>query len=560
MMAQPANQDVEQLHSVASFLAWLPLQGDVRHILQHTLDRALMLVQGTGGAILFAGEEPVALRQGILEPETAVKQIETWERLVQQRLARGEWRIAGAADPDNLSHIAVTPVSPTGPTILSAPLLADTQVVGALSLILEGVPQVPAMLRRMLALLVRAVGTTTVELEKRQRMQQSFHQLNTLHQVGQALGSTLELHRLLDEIMRLTAEVMNAEACSLWLIDEGTRELVFEIAHGGEEEALRQYRMPMDRGIAGWVATHNEPVLSNRVDRDARFNPRVDVRTGYLTRSIICVPLRTKGRVIGVLEVLNSLNDEGFSESDLSLLSTLAVEAAIAIENARLYRSLREERDKIVTVGEDVRRELSRALHDGPAQALAAINMRLEFIRKLLERDPQRAAAEIRDLERMVHETTRDVRNLLFELRPIVLEAQGLQAAVESFVGRLWRVGERPMFHLQLNLGEARLGPSIETTVFAVVQEAVNNAIRHADADNIMIHLRQENDEIIATVRDDGLGFHMSAVEMSYERRGSFGLLNMRERAKLVNGALSIHSAPGKGTEVTLRVPLLGSP
>ncbi len=558
-MTQSAPSELEKWDALARFLAGLPLQYDRRLVLEQALDRALSLSQASGGAILFAGPEATAVRLGVLEPPAAVKQIETWEQLVQQRLARGEWRMDSVADPDNLAHIAATAVSPVGPTILSAPLLADTQVVGTLSLLLPGRLEPPLVVRRMLALLVRAVGTTVRELEERERLQQSFNQLNTLHQVGQALGSTLELHRLLDEIMRLAAEVMNAEACSLWLIDEGSHELVFEIAHGGKEEALRQYRMPMNRGIAGWVATHNEPVLSNQVDRDERFNPRVDVRTGYLTRSIVCVPLRIKGKVIGVLEVLNSLNEEGFTASDLSLLSTLAVEAAIAIENARLYRSLREERDRIVAVGEDVRRELSRTLHDGPAQALAAINMRLEFIRKLLDRDPQRAVAEIRDLERMVHETTRDVRNLLFELRPIVLEAQGLQAAVESFVSRLWRVGERPTFHLQLDLGDVRLGPSIETTVFAVVQEATNNAVRHADADNIMIHLRRENDEIIATVRDDGVGFHPSTVETSYERRGSFGLLNMRERARLVNGTLSVHSAPGKGTEVTLRVPLLGA-
>jgi len=558
-MPQQVNRHVEKLLSLSRFLTQLPLQENIHAILKQTLDKAVALSESTGGAIFFAGQETLTLRQGVLEPAAAVQQIETWEQLIQGRLARGEWHIASAADPDDLSHIAATPVSAAGPTLLNAPLLADTQVVGTINLIREGTHEVPGSTKQMLALLVRAVGSTATELEKRQRMQQSFNQLNTLHQVGRVLGSTLELHTLLDEIMRLAAEVMEAEACSLWLIDEEAAELVFETAHGGEESALHQYRMPMDRGIAGWVATHNEPVLSNDVSQDKRFNPRVDVRTGYFTHSIICVPLRIKGRVIGVLQVLNRLNDETFTESDLDLLITLAVEAAIAIESARLYRNLREERDKIVTVGEDVRRELSRTLHDGPAQALAAINMRLEFIRKMLERDPQRATAEIRDLERMVRETMRDVRNLLFELRPIVLEAQGLQPAVESFVSRLWRVGERPMFHLQLDIGEERLGPSTETTVFAVVQEAVNNALRHADADSITIHLRQEGDEIIATVRDDGVGFRLSAVETGYERRGSFGLLNMRERAKLVNGTLSIHSALGKGTEVSLRIPLLGA-
>lgn len=556
-MSQQINDYAEELISTSRFLAWLPLQQSVHTILEQTLEQAMTLSESIGGALLYTGEEPVILRQGVLEPEIALKQIETWEQLIQQRLARGEWHITSVDDPSNLSHIASTPISPVGPVLLNAPLLTNTQVIGTISLLREGAQAIPLPIKQLLAMLVRAVGSSVKELEKRLQMQESFTQIDTLHQVGRALGSTLELHPLLDEIMRLTAEVIEAEACSLWLIDEEAKELVFEVAHGGQETSLRQYRMPMNTGIAGWVATHNEPVLSNKVGQDKRFNPRVDVRTGYLTNSILCVPMRTKGQVIGVLQVLNKLSDMGFTESDLNLLGTLAVEAAIAVENARLYRSLREERDKIVTVGEDVRRELARALHDGPAQALAAINMRLEFIRKLLERDPQRAAAEIRDLERMVVETTRDVRNLLFELRPIVLEAQGLRPAVESFVGRLWRVGERPMFHLQLDIGECRFGPTIETAVFAVVQEAVNNALRHADADNITVLLFQESDDLISTVRDDGVGFRMSAVERGYERRGSFGLLNMRERAKLANGSLSIHSAPAKGTEVSLRIPLL---
>ncbi|MBU0490694.1 MAG: GAF domain-containing sensor histidine kinase [Chloroflexi bacterium] len=549
------DDSTDHLLALTRFLTQLATANLIRETLVLALDEAMRFTGSPGGIVLFMGQEPAHIQRGIVEPAPAAQQIETWESLVRQRLTQGEWRIASAVKPNDLSFVTTTLVSAFGPTLLNAPLLAEDRVVGTINLIVQD-PEIPLLTRQMLALLVRAVGATSVEIERRLLMRQGFSHLDTLHKVGQVLGGTLELHTLLNEIMRLTSEVMEAEASSLWLIDEKAQELVFEYAHGGQREALRQYRMPMDQGIAGWVATHNEPVLSNNVSQDERFNQRVDVRTGYLTHSILCVPLRIKGKAIGVLQVLNRLDDEGFTESDLNLLNILAAEAAISIENARLYRSLREERDRIVMVGEDVRRELARSLHDGPAQALAAINMRLDFIRKLLERDPQRAASEIQDLERMVSETTRDVRNLLFELRPIVLEAQGLRAAIESFVGRLWRVGKRPMFHLQLDIGDERFGPSTETTVFAVAQEAINNALRHADADNIIVHLRQEQSDLVATVRDDGLGFRVSTVESGYERRGSFGLLNMRERADMMNGSLSIHAAPGKGTEVTLRIPL----
>ena len=137
--------------------------------------------------------------------------------------------------------------------------------------------------------------------------------------------------------------------------------------------ALEGKRMPADKGIAGWVATHREALIVDDVNRDDRYYRNIAQDYDFTTTSILCVPLIAKGRVIGVLQVLNQEPGKYFNAEDQEILSTFAAQSAVAIENARLYQSLREERDRIIAIEEDVRRRLARDLHDGPAQMLAAV-------------------------------------------------------------------------------------------------------------------------------------------------------------------------------------------
>jgi len=234
-------------------------------------------------------------------------------------------------------------------------------------------------------------------------------------------------------------------------------------------------------------------------------------------------------------------------------MSSIAGQAAIAIENARLYQQLRQERDYIIKAQEDVRRELNRKLHDGPVQLLSAISMSLDHLERLNQLKPDAVQNEIDALRNLVHKAARDARNILFELRPIVLETQGLVAAFERYVEQL-QSSENFALHFK-TVEYAGYDVKVAGTIFSIVQEAINNIRRHAEAQNVWLTLEVRNERFVVTVRDDGVGFDVNKKLNEYDRRSSFGLLNMRERAALIDAELQIESVtepPNRGTLVQL--------
>jgi signal transduction histidine kinase len=230
-------------------------------------------------------------------------------------------------------------------------------------------------------------------------------------------------------------------------------------------------------------------------------------------------------------------------------------QAAVAFQNAQLYQNLRAERDRIIEAEASARSKLARDLHDGPTQSIAALAMRLDFIRLLLDRDQAQAKQELEVAREAVMRVGKDLRGLLFTLRPLTLESQGLSAALKQYVERL-RENDSIAIQVQPGSFGNELEPNIAGTVFAVIEEAVNNARKHARGAPIHIQVQQNGSSLVATVRDEGPGFDMTAISSNYTERGSLGMVNMQDRARLVEGNLHIESSPGHGTRITLRVPL----
>lgn len=172
--------------------------------------------------------------------------------------------------------------------------------------------------------------------------------LELLLEAGQALSSTLDLGELLTTVLKLGAKVVNAETASILLLDDKSKELYFDVALGLGEEASK-VRLKMGQGIAGTVASERKPCIINDVKQDARWSPATDKRSGFVTRSILAVPVMIRGRLIGVLEAINKQGG-GFGESDLHAFEAFASQAAVAIDNARLFSSLLEERFRLHTV------------------------------------------------------------------------------------------------------------------------------------------------------------------------------------------------------------------
>jgi GAF domain-containing protein len=151
------------------------------------------------------------------------------------------------------------------------------------------------------------------------------------------LNSMLNLPELLRAIVGSASELLQSETGSLMMLDKERNELAFEVVSG---EELKELRVPADQGIAGWVIQHGEPAIVDDVPNDPRFYDQIDRSSGFTTRSMLAVPLKLRDRTIGVIELMNKQGGPGFTERDQELATALAAQAAVAIENARLYRTL----------------------------------------------------------------------------------------------------------------------------------------------------------------------------------------------------------------------------
>jgi signal transduction histidine kinase len=259
------------------------------------------------------------------------------------------------------------------------------------------------------------------------------------------------------------------------------------------------------------------------------------------------VPLRLRTELIGVIVAGDKLvPDMRFSSEDLRLAETFASRAAVAADQAR--RVQRDALRRVVQAQEEERRRLARELHDETGQALASILLGLKALEEAGD------VAELRDrvaaLRARVVETLQDVRRLAVELRPAALDDFGLKPALQRLAtGFAEQTGLK--VELESRLDDDRLPQDVETVLYRIVQEALTNIVKHANAGHVSIVVTQRADAVGAIVEDDGQGF-----DPERDTDGGIGLIGMRERVSLLDGSMTIESAEGKGTTLVVEVPL----
>lgn len=426
-------------------------------------------------------------------------------------------------------------------------------------------------------------------LQRRNRQLEEQIQALTLvlQGVANTLSAEVDLPPLLRRIVMVAVRLTGASVGAAYILDSANNTLVLHALESGSNAAnsnifsplaaldptqtwlyqaedentgdLRP-RVSMHDGVVGHVAQSGELTLIINAQGDSRFTPEqvaCDGKTlGIDIGSMMTVPMIFKGAITGALQLAKAPSEGVFDAWSLDLMRTLAAQGAVAVANAQMYRRVRKERDRAIQTQEDERKRLGRELHDGPAQKLAQIVMTLEFAGQLATAgEAERAVEEMYIARDTANDATHEIRNLLFDLRPLVLDAEngGLVAALRHFIDR-FRKGPGPKITLTEDYPE-RLSHNVELTTFAIVQEAVNNALKHANAENCWIEVKETDDKLITTVRDDGVGFDPDQVRAEYETRGSWGMLSMSERATLIEATVSIASKPGKGAVVTLTAP-----
>jgi signal transduction histidine kinase len=300
--------------------------------------------------------------------------------------------------------------------------------------------------------------------------------------------------------------------------------------------------LPRQHGMLGAMLESAESFRTTDIHDDPRFRgwwPR-----GHPDmRSFLGVPIVAREGVIGAFYLTEKIGAAEFSPEDQELIELLAAHASIAITNARLYEQSRQ----LSILSE--RNRLALELHDAVSQKLFSLVLTAEAAGTLFERDPDAAREQVAKLRALTQEALEELRSLIFELRPPDLDRDGLCGALRKHVEvvrRLWP----GTIEFDIDTGIA-LDPERDLEILRIAQEALQNAVRHAQASQIGVALRRNGDRITLHVTDDGKGFDPASPEVRARR---LGLTSMEERAQRLGGSLEIRSVPGDGTTVWLEV------
>ena len=381
-------------------------------------------------------------------------------------------------------------------------------------------------------------------------------QVRAIFEMAGTLGATLSYYRILDAIL----DVASMGFKELGPAARHMVSVVLLYDKGGLSVAVsrrltirdQQKVIPGKTGLVAGALKSAGPIQGIQPVQDPELGQFVALQR---CQSVLCVPLRAGFEAYGVV-VVGSPDQTEFAAEHIDMLTAVCSQATIAMQNAQLYQRLQQEKNRIVEIEENARKKLARDLHDGPTQSIAAIAMRLNYTRKLLQREPDKVDGEVAKIEELARRTTKEIRHMLFTLRPLVLETQGITAALQQSIQKVHETDSSVTIHLEAVKIEDKIDMNTQGVVYYIIEEAMGNARKHARANNIWVRLKLEPDALIAEVQDDGEGFDVQSVTAAYESRGSLGMVNMRERAELVNGELALDSAPGKGTLITLAVPL----
>lgn len=411
--------------------------------------------------------------------------------------------------------------------------------------------------RRLIEYL-REMRVTHIDEEQR-RIRMEGERWRALYELTSTLTGTLSYRRVMDSVLDLGYTALNPDPdaetdeklISSVLLFKGDR-LEVGAARRLTSADLR-VKLDANEGVLKRVIDEGEAVLTTNISYDPELGRIIALRN---CTAAYCFPLRSGFNVYGAMLFAHA-DPKYFTRERTDLLDMIGRQAVIAIQNARLYQDLLEEKERMVEVHEEARKKLARDLHDGPTQSVAAMAMRINLTRRMFDRDEKSAIDELVRIEELAHRTTKEIRHMLFTLRPLILESQGLTAALKSMAEKM---RETYTQNVVIDINEKvveDLEMGKQGVIFYIVEEAVNNARKHAAASNIWVSLKQLDPGLaLLEVRDDGMGFDVNAVTEAYDKRGSLGMINLRERTELVNGLLNIQSQPGKGTIIQVYVPL----
>ena len=388
--------------------------------------------------------------------------------------------------------------------------------------------------------------------------------LLALSRISAAVSGLQDLDSILRVALDNVLRIMNGSIGGILLLDEKTQTLSYRVWQGLSAKYAEQMRVKLGEGIAGRVAQSGKAVLSEDISLDPR-SAQLDLVRAEGLKAFISVPLRSQESILGVIN-LAGREPHQFTEDDMHLLHSIGDIVGVGIEQARMKERLIKGRERyrrlarqFIIVQEEERRRIARELHDETSQTLSGLALTLQALANIADMSgigDDEFKAKLKKAHALAVQVHTEVSKLINELRPSLLDTLGLVPAIRQYAqSRLSARGIKVSLETKGSPGP--LPSEVESGLFRVAQEAVNNIIRHAHAKNVSIAIEFEPNELSASISDDGQGFDVSqivGIEDSGRGRGMFG---MQERIALLGGKASVKSEPGQGTTVSARIPLV---
>lgn len=381
--------------------------------------------------------------------------------------------------------------------------------------------------------------------QRRRELERAFRALEATRDVAAAIGGEIALEHVLELIVKRGRALVKARSLVI-MLREGEQLVIH--ASAGHAQGMRGVRLPIAGSTFGHVLERREPERIADVASRLRISP---TEVGLPeARAALLVPMIHRGQGVGVLAALDRGDGgETFGEDDEQMLRTFAASAATAVAMAQ---SVQADRLRSSLAAADAeRRRWARELHDETLQGLGGLRVLLSSA--LRGSDPARARAAMREAVEHIEREIANLRAIIVELRPAALDELGLRTAIEALIERHREIdGHEIAAELALPAASTRAGrlqDELETAVYRLVQEALTNVAKHARASAVRVVVREQNEELLVEIRDNGSGFDPDNAS------DGFGLAGMRERVSLVGGRLSIESCK-QGTLVAARLPV----
>jgi signal transduction histidine kinase len=408
-----------------------------------------------------------------------------------------------------------------------------------------------------LSQLAEAFNAMMTDLATRERhLKARQSELEALRQVSLQLTSTLDPDRVLDTITNSALSLVDATEVHIFIGDPPGDTLKFAASAWRDEAEHLPARQPRADGLVATAARTGQPQVVNNADMHPLFDTPEARSWGI--KAAAAFPLKPGDQSLGVFNI--SFDDRcTLSKDDLRILDLLADQAAIALENAWLYKNLAEREtrlhtlaQKLVKVQEEERRLVGLDLHDGLTQLLLSANMHLNTLAALSNGLKDQARAELALACVCLRKAIEEARRIVSELRPAVLEEYGLIGGLGHYVNEMAQA-ENWEVEFTADPTQIKLDPGIEMAIFRITQEALTNVRKHAGTNQIRVDLRASDTDFNLIVQDWGRGFNPTDI---FEDDQRLGLVGIHERAALLGGECQIESQPGQGARVWVRVPI----